>query len=428
MASIITGIDIGSDTIKTVISLIDDDGKAKVIGHAEHPSYGIKKGEITGIDEATNSISSSLTTAEKMAGLTVSSAHVTINGKHIVSNNNKGVVAISDTDLEILEDDVYRAIDQARTVAIPNTRQIIHTIPREFVVDQQNGVKNPVGMKGSRLEVDAHIISAPVTAIHNLERCIQTIGLKIDSIVFSGWASSHTVLTATEKELGVLLLDIGGGTTTLNTFEEDAITYSASIPFGGLNVTRDLAAGLRMSLDEAEQIKINIDQLVKQSNLGIKKSKKDEDEAQKRDSDVVDISSLGIQSQNTISKKYFNEIVNERIKEIFGLVLDNIQQSGNEYRLPAGIVITGGSANLPGITNLAKEVFGVPARVAAPSGLEGLLDGISAPAYAAVQGLIVNARKKGNYSTDANYSGKTSSNGEGGIISGIIDFIKGFLP
>ncbi|MDQ7020335.1 MAG: cell division protein FtsA [Candidatus Dojkabacteria bacterium] len=373
-----------------------------------------------------------LTAAEKMAGLTVSSAFVTINGKHIISNNNKGVVAISDS--EILEEDVYRAIEQARTLAIPSSRQIIHTIPREFVVDQQSGIKNPVGMTGSRLEVDAHIISAPVTAIHNLERCIQTIGLKIDSIVFSGWAASQTVLTSTEKELGVLLLDIGAGTTTVSTFEEDAITYSASIPFGGANVTRDLAAGLRMSLDEAEKVKTNIEDIMKKSSSSKRASRKSEDKKEEEEpkkentGDVLDITDLNIQNVKTISKKLFNLIIDERIKEIFELVLDNVEQSGHEYRLPAGIVITGGSASLPEIAALAKKVFGVPARVATPMGLEGLLDGVSAPTHASVQGLIANAINNESYSTDSSYAPRKGGEAGGGMFGKLTDFIKGFLP
>ncbi len=231
MANIITAIDIGSSKISAVIAVIDENGKPKVIGESSYPAYGIRKGEITGIDEAINSIASALSGAERMAGITVSSAYVTINGKQIISNNNKGVVAISEN--EITEEDVYRAMEQARTVAIPPTREIIHLIPREFIVDQQTGIKVPIGMTGSRLEVDAHIISAPITAKHNLEKCIQSIGLRIDGIVFSGWAAAQSVLTPTEKELGVLLLDIGGGTVSITTFVEDEVTYSTSIPFGG---------------------------------------------------------------------------------------------------------------------------------------------------------------------------------------------------
>lgn len=422
MSNIITAIDIGSSTVKALVASVDEDGKAKVIGESSHPAYGIKKGEVTGIEEAINSIATALTGAERMAGITVSSAYVSINGKNIISNNNKGVVAIADS--AISEDDVFRAIEQARTVAIPQSRQIIHTIPREFIVDQQSGIKNPIEMTGSRLEVDAHIISAPVTAIHNIERCIQSIGLKLDGIVFSGWASSKSVLTQTEKELGVLLLDIGGGTTTVTTFVEDAVTYSACIPFGGSNVTRDLAAGLRMSLDDAEKVKINAQELIKEANKG----KKAEQE-----SDILDITNLDLEVEDlkTISKKFFLEIINERVKEIFILVKENIEQSGNEYQLPAGLVITGGSSNLPGMTNLAKEVFGVPATIRNPRGLHGLTDAISSSAFASLQGLALygmeddgsHNRKSGGVKL-----GSGSSVTPGSIASKVVGFFKNLLP
>jgi cell division protein FtsA len=422
MSNVITAIDIGSHKISSVIAVVDEGGKPKVVGESTHPSYGIRKGEITGIDEAINSIAASLNGAERMAGLTVSSAYVTINGKNIVSNNNKGVVAVSEA--EILEEDVIRSLEQARTVAIPNSREIIHLIPREFIVDQQNGIKNPVGMTGSRLEVDSHIISAPTTAIHNIERCVQSIGLRIDAIVFSGWASSHSVLTPTERELGVLLLDIGGGTTTITTFEEDAVTYSASIPFGGSNVTRDLAAGLRLfSLDDAEKVKIHAKELMKRGS----QSKKTEG---KKESDVIDITELNIEGVKTISKKLFNEIVEARVEEIFKLVIENIEQSGADYKLPAGVVITGGSASLPEITNVASKVFDVPARVGTPRGLDGLTDAISTPDYAALQGLVLHGVEEGKtHSTKpGKFRGNTPTGSGGDIVGKIVGFIKNLLP
>ncbi len=418
MSNIITAIDIGSHKVSAVVTVVDDSGKAKVIGEASHPSYGIKKGEITGIEEAINSIASALNGAERMAGLTVSSAYVSINGKNIVSNNNKGVVAISDS--EILEDDVLRSLEQAKTVAIPQAREIIHLIPREFIVDQQSGIKNPVGMTGTRLEVDAHIISAPSTAIHNIERCVQSIGLKIDDIVFSGWASSHSVLTPTEKELGVLLLDIGGGTTTITTFVEDAVSYSSCIPFGGSNVTRDLAAGLRLfSLDDAEKVKINANELFKKAAMNKKKE----------NTDVIDVDELGIEGIKTISKKLFLEIMSDRVEEIFKLVLENIENSGHDAKLPAGVVITGGSASLPEITNLASKVFGVPARVGSPRGLDGLIDSISSPAYATLQGLVQHGLQDDSFvSSGSRFHKPNAGNGASGIPNKIIGFFKNLLP
>jgi cell division protein FtsA len=398
MANIVTAIDIGSFKVCAIISVIDDEGKAKVIGEASVPANGIKKGEITGIDEATNSIANVLNAAERMAGLTVSSAYVTINGKQILSNNNRGVVAVSDE--EISEEDVFRALEQARTVSIPNTREIIHLIPREFVVDQQTGIKVPIGMTGSRLEVDAHIISVPVTSKHNLEKCMQMIGLKIDGIVYTGWAASHSVLTPTEKELGVMLLDFGGGTVSITTFVEDEVTYSTSIPFGGNNITRDLAAGLRLSLEDAEKVKVSANDLFKKADFvqsKQKKREKEEDEKKEGEeeddkTDILDVSSLEIEGIKTISRKFFSDIVRARAQEIFELVMQNVESSGHDFKLPAGIVITGGSSQIPGITAIAKDVFGAPARVGTPRGLDGLVEGLATPAYSAAQGLLLYAQ------------------------------------
>ena len=418
MSNIITVIDIGSHKVSAVVTVVDD-GKAKVIGEASHPSFGVKKGEITGIEEAINSITSALNGAERMAGLTVSSVYVSINGKNIISNNNKGVVAISDS--EILEEDVLRSLEQAKVIAIPQAREIIHLIPREFIVDQQSGIKNPVGMTGTRLEVDAHIISAPSTTIHNIERCIQSIGLKIDDIVFSGWASSHSVLTTTEKELGVLLLDMGGGTTTITTFDEGAISYSACIPLGGSNVTKDLAAGLTpFSLDDAEKVKVNANELFKKASQSKKNS----------NTDVINIEELGIEGTKTVSKKLFLRIMADRVEEIFDLVLQNIDQAGHEAKLPAGVVITGGSANLPDISNIASKVFGVPARVGSPRGLEGLVDSISSPAYATLQGLVQHGLQDDSFVSSGSRFNKS---GVGGVVSSdipnkIVSFLRNLLP
>jgi cell division protein FtsA len=442
MANIITAIDIGSSKVCAIIAVVDEEGKTKVIGEASYPSHGIKKGEITGIDETTNSIASALTGAERMAGLTVSSTYVTINGKQIVSNNNKGVVAVSDSNSEITEEDVLRALEQARTVAIPQSREIIHLIPREFVVDQQSGIKVPVGMTGSRLEVDSHIISVPISAKQNLEKCVQSIGLRVDGIVFTGWAASHSVLTPTEKELGVLLLDFGGGTVSITTFVEDAVTYSSSIPFGGSNITRDLAAGLRLSLDDAEKVKVNAEQLFKTADQQNKKKQvqeKDEDAKEKskdkeeeEKTDILDVTSLGIEGVKTISRKLFSEIVEARVNEIFELVIQNIEQSNNEYKLPAGIVITGGSSLIPGITAIAKKSFGVPARIGNPKGLDGLVDGISSAQYASAQGLIQYALNDEVTRGDSNrYSvggASRKKSGSGDLRERITGLFRNLLP
>lgn len=416
---IIAGIDIGSTKVAAAIALIEDERSPRIIGEASYPSQGIKKGEIIGIEDAISSIASALSGAERMAGITVSSVYVSINGKHIISNNNKGVVAVSD---EISREDMLRAMEQARTVGLPPAREIIHLLQREFIVDSVSGIQDPEGMRGNRLEVDAHIISSTATAVHNLNKCIQTLGLRIDSEVFTGWAASMSVLTSTEKELGVLLLDIGGGTTSITSFEEGAVTFSTSLALGGSNVTRDLAAGLRLSIDDAEKVKLNIDKLAKNTS---KDKKDDKEEGSKKD--IVDITDLEIEGQKTISRKQFDGIVNARVEEIFEIVVQHMNQAGYTHKLPSGVVITGGSAGLPGITSIAKKVFGVPARVGYPRGLDGLIDDISSPTYAVLQGLILHGLADEGLSVSRGKQASVIKSGAG-IANKLSGFLRNLLP
>jgi cell division protein FtsA len=432
---IIAAIDIGSTKVSAAIAVAEGNSAPRVIGEASYPAEGIKKGEITGIDDAINSIAQALSAAERMAGLTVSSTYVSINGKHIISNNNKGVVATSDNEINV--DDVLRAMEQAKTVAIPPAREIIHLIPREFVVDTTGGIKDPVGMTGNRLEVNAHIISATNTALHNLRKCIQTLGLRIDREVFTGWAAAQSVLTPTEKELGVMLLDIGGGTTSITIFDEGAVTYSTSIPFGGANVTRDLAAILRLSLEDAEKVKLNIDRLLNPEDrptLGRRKADEvagDSDDKSENKKDIIDVTELDIEGVKTISKKLFMDTVEARMEETFEFVRDNIVQAGFDFKLPAGVILTGGSAELPNLTKLAKKVFGVPARVASPRGLEGLVDGISSPSFAVLQGMILDGVAEDDYFTLRNrplLPGKKQGGGGNDIVGRIGGFLRNLMP
>ncbi|MBD3363553.1 cell division protein FtsA [Candidatus Dojkabacteria bacterium] len=433
--NIVAALDVGSSKINAIIATLEEGKLPNVIGVATYPSKGLKKGVIVNIEEAINSVAEAIEAAERMAGLTISSVYVSINGKHITSTNNRGVVAVAQD--EIVTDDIFRAIESARTVSIPPSREILHVIPRQFSVDTQGGIKDPVGMSGTRLEVDAHIISATTTALHNLVKVVQQLGLKVDDIVFSGWAASSAVLTNTEKELGVMLLDIGGGTTSITTFVEDAITYSGSVPFGGSNVTSDLAIGLRISIEDAEKIKVNADELSKITKEKKKSSTKSKDEKEdekkkskeKEKSDLIDVSSLNIEGTNTLSKKLFDEIIEARLSEIFDLVLSQVEQSRNEARLPAGIVITGGSSLLPNVTSIAKKVFGVPARVGYPKGLEGLVDEINNPAYSVGQGLILYASQdEWNMGGAMGLREGPSKRKGGGIFKGISGFFKNLMP
>lgn len=435
---IITALDVGSSKITTIIaSLPEGKEPPQVIGVYTHPSSGIKKGVIVNIDEATNAIAESLAAAERMAGITVSSAYASIGGKHITSINSRGVVAVSHE--EISEDDTFRAIENARTVSIPPSREILHIIPREFIVDSEGGIKDPIGMSGTRLEVDTHIISATTTALQNLVKCIQGCGLGIEDIVFTGWSSSHAVLTDTEKELGVMLLDIGGGTTGISIFQEGAIAYSGSVPLGGISITSDLAIGLQVSLEDAEKLKINFKKLLNQAGgtresldtpaIDRKTTKEHEESEGKQNTkttDALDVSALAIEGHEEISKDLFQQIAEARLEEIFEMVHTQVGQAGFDVSMPAGVVLTGGCARLHDITKVAQQSFGVPTRVGEPSGLSGMIEEVTGPDFAACQGLVRHAIVEDSDIT----GGKTvsGSNKDSNIITKVVHWIKSLIP
>ncbi len=432
---IITAIDIGSSKVTTVIANLDEnENRSTVIGVYTHESVGIKKGVVVNIEDATNSISESINAAERMAGITVSDVFLTINGEQISSINNRGVVAVSGP--EITMDDTLRAIENARTLALPENLNPIHIIPREFVVDKQGGIKYPLGMTGTRLEVETHIITAPTSAWLNLRKCVEQLGLNIVDVVFTGWASSLSVLTETEKELGVTLLDIGAGTTSISIFEENAIVFSGCVPLGGINITSDLAIGLQLSLEDAEKVKLNLDKLFskeqneekekerKKPRLIYKEEKKPKDK--KEAEDEVDLSTIGIAGNKIVSKNLIKQIIEARLEELFELVKDSVSQAGYDVAMPSGIVITGGSGLLRDITKTAQSVCGVSSRVGYPSGLSGMVDEITDPSYAAVQGLIKHALDD-EIDVSSNKDEEKDSSG-GGILQKFIDWVKSLRP
>ncbi len=431
---IITAIDVGSSKVTTVIAAVEDsETQPAVIGVYSHPSHGIKKGVIVNIDEATASISESLTAAERMAGVTVSDVYVTINGQQVSSINNRGVVAVSGA--EITMEDTYRAIENARTLSLPQDMNPIHIIPREFVVDNQNGIKYPIGMSGQRLEVETHIITAPTSSWKNLRKCVEQLGLTVYDIVFTGWASTLSVLTDTEKELGVTLLDIGAGTTSISIFQEGAIVYSGSIPLGGINITSDLAIGLQLSLEEAEKVKINMEEICEGKIIErkdddstpalLRKIEQPDNNKKKNTEDLVSVSALGIKSKDEVSKSMLTQITEARLEEIFEMVRDQVSKAGYDVAMPAGIVLTGGSSQLKDITKIAQGIFGVPGRIGYPSGLSGMVEEISYPAYASVQGLVRHAMED---ESETHVSSSQGLKGIGGFVGKIVSWFKSLLP
>ncbi len=436
---IITALDVGSSKICTIIaSVAEGSDKPQVIGVYSHPSAGVKKGVIVNIDEATNAIAESLAAAERMAGITVSSVYATIGGKHITSINSRGVVAVSKD--EINEDDTYRAIENARTISIPPSREILHIVPREFIVDSEGGIKDPIGMSGTRLEVDTHIISATTTALQNLVKCIQQNGLSVDNIVFNGWASSHSVLTDTEKELGVTLLDIGGGTTSVCVFQEGAISYSGCIPLGGMSVTSDLAIGLQISLEDAEKLKVNFPKALLSAERKDTSAEDLEKPAisrrgevkkvpeKKENKDMIDVSNLQIKDHPTISQTMYQQIVDARMEEILEMVANQVTQAGFDIAMPAGVVLTGGSAQLHDITKVAQKVIGVPARIGTPCGLSGMVEEISTPEFSSCQGLVKYALlEEVDISSTATGARGAKAKGEN-VFAKIANWIKSLIP
>jgi cell division protein FtsA len=382
---IVVGIDIGTSKIVTLIAKVDEN--VNVLGVSESPANGVRKGQIVDIDEAVLSINNSLEAAERMAGYSASHIIASIGGSHIESQNSRGVVAVAHPEGEITLSDLARVIDAARAVSLPSSRDIIHVLPRSYIVDGQEGIKDPIGMTGVRLEVDTHIISANSTSIRNMEKAFSEVGVDLDAVVFSGYASSLAVLSDTEKELGVVLVDIGAGTTDLSIYIDGSVAYSSVIPIGARHITNDLAIGLRISLESAEKIKLFL------SNPAKKQFKLEEDveeKTEKTGSDEIDLSGLALAEElRKVSKKtLIDGIIRPRLNELFTMIGIEIKKSGFGGQIPSGIVITGGGAKTVGITDSAKRTLAMPVRIAIPINLKGIIDEVGEPSFATVIGLV----------------------------------------
>ena len=366
-----------------------------------------------------------------MAGTTIGSAFVSIGGNHIASINSHGVVAVAEPDKEITQNDVGRVIDAAKAVQLPTSREILHVLPRGFTVDGQEGIVDPVGMTGVRLEVDTHMVTGGSTAIRNLHKCMGELGVDVGGIVFGGLASAFATLSDTEKELGVVLVDIGGGTTDVAIFIDGALSYSSVIPIGAINITKDIAAGLRISLESAEKIKLMLGLPQKLPVLpegdGQPVSKKHEEK-----SDEIDLSGLGLPEElRSVSKKtLIDGIVRPRLNEICTMVGLEIKRSGFGGLTPSGIVLTGGGAMTIGATDSARRNLAMPVRIGMPGKITGLIDEITTPAYAASVGLLIYAGKamKMDSGIGASLGRMTQRIQIKGIAGKVIDLVKSFMP
>lgn len=395
---IVSVLDVGSSKITTIIATPVKDDKLSVIGVSNVLARGVRKGQIVDIEEAVLSISSGVDAAERMAGVSIGSAIISIGGNQIASQNSKGVVAVSEPDGEITAADVRRVVEAAEAISLPSSREILHVLPRDFVVDGQPGIKDPLGMTGVRLEVDSQIVTGSTTAIRNLAKCIGEVGIDIQAVVFSGLASSEAVLSETEKELGVVLVDVGAGTTDVAIWVDGALSYSAVLPVGARNVTNDIAVGLRVSLESAEKIKLFLSETVRpkfavESEEGGKAVK---------NTDELDLSVLNLTEEvKKVSRKTLQEgIIKPRLVEIFTFVGLEIQKSGFSGMTPSGVVITGGGALTVGVVEACRSRLAMPCRLGAPftsqmpARLTGLTDEINSPLYATAVGLLLFGTKE----------------------------------
>jgi len=442
---IISGIDIGTSKITTLVASIEEDGELRIVGVATTVSRGIRKGQIVNIEEATSAISDSLEAAERMAGTSVGKTFLTVGGSHIASMNSHGVVAVAEPDREITSNDVKRVIDAAKAISLPSSRDILHVVPRGYIVDGQEGIVDPVNMTGVRLEVETHMITGGSIAIRNLLKCIGELGVEVGGLVFSGLAASYASLSDTEKELGVVLVDVGGGTTDVAVYVDGALSYSSVIPVGAINITKDIAAGLRISLESAEKIKLALGHVPKTatlpeepsilSSLGLegKYGEKEEKVKIKTDSkDEIDLSDLHLSEDiRTISRKTLVEgIIKPRLNEIFSMVGMEIKKSGFGGMTPAGIVLTGGGALTAGAVESARRNLAMPVHIGAPHNVTGLVDEIMTPAYAASFGLLLYGMKSDK--DDGPIFGGFGKISEKiqikGIAGKVIDLVKSFLP
>lgn len=366
-------IDVGTTKICTVVGDEQPDGSTRILGVGMAPSAGLSRGMVENIRDATEAVRVSVEQAERSSGTRILCAHVGIAGSHIASMNNRGVVAVPSQSRPIAEDDVTRVIDGARTVSIPTNRDVLHVIPRYYVVDGQDNVSDPIGMYGQRLDVEAHVITAAVSAMQNLTRCVEGIGVQVDALVLEPLASAESVLEDEERRQGVVLADIGGGTTDVAVYVDGAVYHTSVLPVGGYHLTHDLVVGLRAPFAAAEYVKATYGQALP-SLVPVDQQ--------------VEIESFGSERQRTFSLRRVCEILQARCEEILEMILVEVKRAGYDEIISAGLVLTGGTANLAGIDSLAEQVLDLPARIGVPKNIHGLTETVTNPACATSVGLL----------------------------------------
>nr|WP_198034265.1 cell division protein FtsA [Acidihalobacter ferrooxydans] len=368
----IVGLDIGTSKIVAIVGELSAEGRVDVVGIGSHPSRGLKKGVVVNIESTVQSMQRAVEEAELMAGVQIHSVYAGIAGSHVRSLNSHGIVAIKDR--EVRASDVERVMDAARAVAIPADQQILHVLAQEFIIDNQEGIREPIGMSGVRLEAKVHLVTGAVSAAQNIIKCVRRCGLEVEDIILEQLASSHSVLTEDEKELGVCLVDIGGGTTDIAVFTGGAIRHTAVIPIAGDQVTNDIAVALRTPTQHAEDIKIKYACALRQLA--------NPDES-------IEVPSVGERPSRRLSRQTLAEVVEPRYEELLSLVQAELRRSGHEDLVAAGIVLTGGSSKMEGVVDLAEEVFHMPVRLGLPQNIGGLVDVVRNPIHATGVGLLL---------------------------------------
>ena len=400
---IIVGLDIGTTKICAIVAVQRDDGLIEVIGLGTHPSRGLRKGVVVNIESTVESVKQAIEEAELMAGVEIHTVYTGIAGGHIKGFNSRGVIAVRDD--EVTRHDVQRVIDAAKAVAIPMDREILHVIPQEFILDGQEGIKDPLGMSGVRLEADVHIITSAATTMQNIVKCVNRAGLDVAGVILQPLASSEAVLQPEEKEQGVAMVDIGGGTTDLAMYLDNSLWHTAVLGIGGNHLTNDIAVGLRTPAVEAERIKLRhgcaMTSLV-------------------RADEMVEVPSVGGRQPRVLPRQLLAEIIEPRVEEMFSLVAQEIRRTGHEEQIVSGAVLTGGAAQTEGIIEVAERVLGMPVRRGIPVNVGGLTDIVTTPVYATGVGLIL-------YVLQQQAEGELQHAGHGGLLSKTSSRVRGWI-
>ncbi|WP_447553166.1 cell division protein FtsA [Vreelandella sp. EE22] len=391
-SNMVVGLDIGTSKVVAIVGQPTDDGGIEIAGIGSHPSRGMKRGVVINIESTVQSIQRAVEEAELMAGCDIHSVYVGVAGSHISSMNSDGVVAIKER--EVTPSDIDRVIDSARARAISEGQRVLHVLPQEFSIDAQGGIREPLGMSGVRLEAQVHLVTAALNAVQNIEKCVRRCGLDVDAIILEQLASSMAVLTEDERELGVCMVDIGGGTTDMAIFSEGAIRHTAVIPIAGDQVTNDIAMALRTPTQHAEEIKVKYACALTQLAAS---------------DEMIKVPSVGDRPSRDLSRQALAEVVEPRYEELFTLVRDELRRSGYEDMVAAGVVLTGGTSRMEGVSELAEEIFHMPVRIACPQNVRGLADVVRNPIYATGVGLLHYALQETRHGQGLESHGRAST-------------------